>query len=32
MHELPAYLLHMCMDRRMLQVHVLVQMMSVRHL
>lgn len=32
MHELPAYLLHMCMDRRMLQVHVLVQMMSGRHL
>lgn len=31
-HDLPAYLLHMCMDGRMLQVHVLVQLMSMRHL
>jgi hypothetical protein len=31
-HDRAAHLLHMCMDRHRLQVHVLVRIMSVRHL
>lgn len=31
-HDLPACLLHRCMHRHMLQVHVLLRLMSVRHL